>query len=212
MQFAFTMVSVTAIDRREEGWGVTVGDANERSLRTRIRQLSSLPQKFEESRVGERVISGLVAMIVVIGVAANLPESPIKRSIAPILSPVAVPANIDWGWALFAPSVSTRLETIEVHVTMANGRDKVWAVKPGDRVIGAFASIHWKQLMSQSVVNPQIRGGIARWAVREVTGPSEHPVRVAMILRTENLPPPGEDGRGATAMKILYQEDLTGPH
>ena len=212
MQFAFTMVSVSAIDRREEGWAVTVRDANERSLRRRVRQLSTFPQKFEESRVGQGVISGLVAMIVLIGVAANLPESPIKRSIAPILSPVAVPANIDWGWALFAPGVSTRLETIEVHVTMADGRDKVWAAKPGDRLIGAFASVHWKQLMSQALVNPQVRGGVARWVVREVTDPSEHPVRVAMVLRTENLPAPGEDGRGATAMKVLYQEDLAGRH
>jgi hypothetical protein len=191
---------------------VTVRDANERSLRGRVRQLSTLAQRFEESRLGEYVISGLVAMIVLIGVAANLPESPIKRSIAPIVSPVAVPANIDWGWALFAPSVRTRVETIEVHVTMADGRDRVWTVKPRDRVIGTFASIHWKQLMSQAMVTPQIRAGIAQWVVREVTDPSEHPVRVAMVLRTENLPAPGEDGRGATAMKVLYQEDLAGPH
>ena len=63
-----------------------------------------------------------------------------------------------------------------------------------------------------AVNKPEIRPGIARWVARRVTEPSEHPVRVAMVLRVQNLPPPGEDGRtrGATATKVLYQEELTG--
>jgi hypothetical protein len=189
---------------------VTDRDGVERSLRRRVGQLSTLQQRFEESRVGEVVISALVVMIVVVGVAWNLPDSPIKRSLLPIVGPVATAAYLNQEWALFAPKVPTRTETVEVHVTMADGGVRVWTVQPGDRVIGGFASTHWLRLMNLAVTKPEIRAGIARWAAREVTEPSERPIRVAMVLRVQNLPPPGEDARGATAMKILYQEDLTG--
>jgi len=42
--------------------------------RTAIGQLSTLQQRFEESRTGQVMISGLVAAIVFVGVAWNLPE------------------------------------------------------------------------------------------------------------------------------------------
>jgi hypothetical protein len=31
-----------------------------------------------------------------------------------------------------------------------------------------------------------------------------------MVLRVQNLPPPGENAKGATATKILFQEELSG--
>src|SRR5215218_1420082 len=192
------------------GWVVTDRDGEERSLRQRVGQLATLQQRFEESRVGEIVISALVILIVVVGVAWNLPDSPIKRTLTPIVGPVAAGAYINQTWALFAPAVPKRTETVEVQVTMADGQVRVWSLQPGDRAIGGVSSTHWFRLTNLAVTKPEIRPGIARWAAREVAGPSEHPVAVAMVLRVQNLPAPGEDGGGATATKVLYQEDLTG--
>ena len=64
-------------------------DGEERSLRRRLGQLSTLQQRFEESRVGQVVISVLVVVIVILGAACNLPDSPIKRSLLPIVGPAA---------------------------------------------------------------------------------------------------------------------------
>ena len=61
--------------------------------------------------------------------------------------------------------------------------------------------------MADASVRPQV----ARWAAREVTGPTERAVAVAVVLRTETLSPPGEDAGGKSAMKVLYQEALAGP-
>jgi len=195
------------------GWVVTDRDGRDdekRSLRLRGGQLSTLQQRFEESRLGEVVISALVILMVVVGVAWNLPDSPIKRTLTPIVGPVGSAAHINQIWALFAPAVSKRTETVEVHVTMADGAVRVWSLQPNDRAIGGFASTHWMRLLNLAVKKPEIRPGIARWAAREATGPSERAVAVAMVLRVQNLPAPGEEGGEATATKILYQEDLTG--
>jgi hypothetical protein len=54
---------------------------------------------------------------------------------------------------------------------------------------------------------------VAHWAVREVTEPNEHPVAVAVVLRTQNLSAPGEEdaaSSGKAATKVLYQEALAG--
>ncbi|MGH3675916.1 MAG: hypothetical protein ACRDU5_09315 [Mycobacterium sp.] len=151
-----------------------------------------------------------------IGVASNLPDSAIKRALFPVLRPVATATYLDQGWAVYAPNPRTRIDTVEVHVTMADGGERVWTVQPGDRLIGAFAWIHWEALTGKVSADPEVRMLLSRWVVGEVTEPSERPVRVQMILRTEILPPPGQDTREttdvprATPVKILYQEDLTG--
>ena len=156
------------------------------------------------------MISALVILMVGVGVAWNLPDSPIKRTLTPIVGPVGSAVHINQIWALFAPTVSTRTETVEVHVTMADGVVRVWAPRADDRAIGGFASAHWMRLLNFAVKKPEIRADIARWAAREVTGPSERAVAVEMVLRVQNLPPPGQGGQGAIATKTLYQEDLTG--
>jgi len=195
------------------GWVVTDRDGRDdekRSLRLRGGQLSTLQQRFEESRLGEAVISAAVILMMVVGVAWNLPDSPIKRTLTPIVGPVGSAVHINQIWALFAPAVSKRTETVEVHVTMADGAVRVWSAQLNDRAIGGFASTHWMRLLNLAIKKPEIRPDIARWVAREVTGPSDRAVAVAMVLRTQNLPAPGEEGGEATATKILYQEDLAG--
>ena len=97
--------------------------------------LSTLQQRFEESDVGKVVISGLIAVFLLVGMVWNLPDSPISRSLGPRVQPVAGPTGLDQYWGMFA-APSRRVDTVEVHVTMANGEDRVWTMQPGDRGIG----------------------------------------------------------------------------
>ncbi len=77
-------------------------DDDERSLRSRLRKLSTVQQRFEDSAPGKVVISGLVLVIVIVGVVFNLPDSPIARSLVPAVQPVAAPLALDQGWAMYA--------------------------------------------------------------------------------------------------------------
>src|ERR1700738_3105021 len=98
--------------------------------RTAFGQSSTLQQSLEESRTGQVLISCLVAAILFVGVAWNLPESPIKRSLVPVLKPTAV-VNLNQSWAVYAPSPIDRLNTVEVQVSMADGSSRGWTQQPG---------------------------------------------------------------------------------
>jgi hypothetical protein len=101
------------------------------------------------------------------------------------------------------------LETVEVHVMMADGADRVWTFPSGDPLIGQFAWYRWRKLKESVADEKQIRADVAQWVVRELTTPTDEPMRVQMIVRTETLPPPGSDGPRTAAVKTLYDKTLT---
>lgn len=172
-------------------------------------KLSTLQQRFEESRPGRLVISLLVVLLVTVGIAANLPDSAIKRSLVPAVEPVAVPIGLDQGWGMYADP-SRRVDTIEVQVTMADGQVRVWTLRDGERGVGWWD--RWIMLSFAAVADSTLRPQLAHWVVREITEPNEQPVAVSVILRTETLTAPGdlrgEGTRRPTATKVLYQENL----
>jgi hypothetical protein len=186
----------------------------ERGLGSRLREFATLQQRFEASAAGKAVISGLIVVIVLVGVVWNLPDSPIKRLLSPVAKPVAVPTGLDQGWAMYAPNPSRRVDTVEVQVTMANGENRVWTMQPGARGISEFGWDRWMVMRYSAVLDANVRPDLARWVAREVTGPGEQAVAVSMVLRTETLQAPdepaAEGGRRGNATKVLYQENLAG--
>jgi hypothetical protein len=167
-------------------------------------------QRFEGSLVGEALISGLVAVVILVGVVWNLPESEVKRTLTPPLRPIASAAGLQQGWRMYAPEPISGLETVEVRVEMADGSDRLWTWRPGGRLVGPFAWYHWQKLKEQAIREPQSRAGIAHWVVRELTTPAERPVRVQMTFRNEHLPPPGKDAPRTVTVETLYDEILGG--
>ena len=172
--------------------------------------LGSPQQRFEQSRAGKAVISAFVAVFVLVGVIWNIPDSPIGRGLQAVVKPVASVVGLDQNWGMYG-TPTRRVETIEVHVTMADGQDRVWTMQPGERGVGWWD--RWILLKRSATVDASIRPQLAHWVVRQVTRPDEHPVSVTMILRTENLSAPGDEATGsrASAKKVLYQEALAGP-
>jgi hypothetical protein len=183
-------------------------DGEKRSLRSRTGQLSTLQQRFEESHRGKVVISVFIAVFLLVGVIWNLPDSPIQRGLKPVVAPIAVAAGLDQFWGVYwIPD--TRVETVQVQVTMANGETRVWTMQPGARGVGWWD--RWILLRRAVIHDASVRPQLAHWVVRNVTGPNERAVAVAVIFRTENLSPPGApEGGKSPATKVLYQEALVG--
>lgn len=173
-------------------------------------KLSTIGQRFEESRVGEFAISIVVALALAIGVLWSMPDAEFKRRLVPVLQSVAVATGLEQDWRMYAPEPLDRVESVEVCVTMTNGAQRAWTPPRGDRVVGPFAWYHWQKLKENLVREPAIRADLAHWVIRQVTDRSEHAARVQMVLRTELLPAPGADGPGTVAEETLYDEILTG--
>lgn len=189
---------------------MTPGGVQKQGLRSRGRRVQKLQQRFEESPAGRAVISVAIVLFVLIGIACNLPDSPIKRVLLPVVEPVAVPAALDQSWAMYADP-SRRQESVEVQVRLADGQLRVWTLQPGASGVGWWD--RWLLLRYAAVLDPDFRRQLAHWVVRQVSQPNDEPIGVTMVLRTETLTAPGEESGGArrpVAAKLLYQEDLAG--
>lgn len=178
--------------------------------RRAVDKLSAVRRGFERSTLREAAISALVSVILIVGVAWNLPDSAIKRALMPVLEPVAQSMGLEQRWRMYAPDVIRQLELTEVQVTMEDGSTRTWVNPSGDKVIGPFTWYHWQKLKEGLPRDPTMRADAAHWAVRKLTDPSETPVRVQIIMRTMQLPPPGAGVRGAVGVETLYDEHLTG--
>jgi hypothetical protein len=100
---------------------------------TERRQRPTHSERFEKSFAGEVLISALVTAALTIGVVFNLPDSAIKNSAMPALDPLATSSGADQIWRMYAPDPIQRTEVLEIHVTMADGGDRVWSFNKGGR-------------------------------------------------------------------------------
>ena len=174
-----------------------------------LKKLSTVGPRFESSPFGQAAISGVIVLMLFIGVVWSLPDAEVERRLAPVLQPIA------WrpGWNRAGGCmrrIRRAAEFLDVRVALANGAQRVWTNPRGDRVVGAFAWYHWQKVKENAVHDPASRAGVAHWIVRRLTGRSERAVRVQMILRTESLPAPGTNGSPVPGEEILYDETLTG--
>jgi hypothetical protein len=166
---------------------------------------------FNGSQIAEGIVSGLVALIVFIGVVSNMPGGEIQRLLMPVVKPIAVATGLDQHWSMFAPNPPLRLNDLEVHVTLADGRHRVWTPPQSDgRVMGVASSHRWRKLKETLVTDAEVRPEFAHWVMGELTEPDERAVRVQIILRTEDLPPPGASGPGPIGAEKIYDENLAG--
>jgi hypothetical protein len=168
----------------------------------------SLSERFEKSLAGEVLISALVTAALIIAVVWNLPDSEIKRSAKPALEPLATTSGLEQVWQMYAPDPVHRLEILEIHVTMADGSDRVWSFNEGDRILGPFHWYHWQKLKEQAIRQPDIRHGLSMWVVHHLTVPVDHPVRVQMLFRSKEFGPPGEPTTSAFVTETLYDKRL----
>jgi hypothetical protein len=152
----------------------------------------------------------LVIAALGIGVLWSMPDAAFKQLLTPALQPVATVTGLEQDWRMYAPEPLRQVERVEVRVTMADGTQRVWTNRRGDRIVGAFTWYRWQKLKENLVRVPDIRAGVAHWVVGQLTGPAERAVRVQMILQVEPLPAPGSNDKGTADTEILYDELLTG--
>lgn len=162
------------------------------------------------SYVREAGISLLVIVIIAIGVVWSIPDSAIKQTASPALSPIARASGLDQSWRMFSPNPPRATSDLEVYVAMRNGDKRLWKFNGSRSVLRSFNWDRWRKLKEQVISEKTIRPGFAHWVVRQVTKPGEQPVRVWIVLQTETLPPPGADGPQKKERKLLYNQMLTG--
>lgn len=187
--------------------------SSDSGLRRLRRSLGTVQERLESSVTGEAIISGIVVMVLLIGVVWALPDSAIKLSIAPSLRPAALALGLDQNWRVFAPNPPRSATTIEVHVRVAgDATPRTWRPPQGNGIYGQYSWYRWQKL-KESVLNPASGldvSDFAHWVVREITGPKDHPTYVEVVERIDTLPPPGSSAGSQRSHQLVYSEKLSG--
>lgn len=181
----------------------------ESSLRSR---LAGVQERVEQTTVGKTLISVLAVGAILIGVVWSLPESPIKRSVVPLVRPAAIVTGLDQAWSVFAPDPPRTLNTFEIHVVMEDQSMRPWTVPHGHPIYGQYSWYRFQKL-KEWILAPNSGVNVndfVHWVVRQVTEPGEKPVFVELVSRVEALPPPGTDTEPVVEFHVVYQEYLAG--
>jgi hypothetical protein len=172
-----------------------------------------IQERFESSVAGQAVISGIVVMILMIGVVWSLPTSTIQRSLAPPLRPAALALGLDQDWGVFAPGPPLAATTLEVRVLVGGDPSaRTWRPPRGNPLYGQYSWYRWHKL-KEWVLAPSSgldRVEFAHWVVRAVTRSTEHPTYVEIVERVHTLPPPGSPAPSKRFDRVVYREHLSG--
>lgn len=179
----------------------------------RRRSLGAIQERLESSVTGEAVISGIVVMVMLIGVVWALPDSAIQRLIAPSVRPAAFAFGLDQDWGVFAPNPPRSATAIEVRVRVrGEATPRTWRPPHGNGIYGQYSWYRWQKL-KEWVLNPASGlnlADFAHWAVREITGPKDHPTYVEVVELIDTLPPPGSSADSHRSRQLVYSEELSG--
>ncbi|MBJ8340047.1 hypothetical protein JGU71_14225 [Antrihabitans sp. YC3-6] len=188
--------------------------AEKKNMRT---NLATLQERLERTVFGEALISAMVVTAILVAVVWSMPESTIRRAVLPPLAPIAIGVGLDQNWRVFAPDPPRRLDTIEVHVFMPDGSDRVWTLPHGDPIIGQYSWYRWQKLKENlltnlqvtdqavQLLNPELWTNFVHWVAKEMAG-SEQPARAQVLLQMEALIPPGSTAPPQIAQRIVYDE------
>jgi hypothetical protein len=173
----------------------------------KIRRSSSQTGSAEKKRSGlsrarDISVSALIVGILGVSILSSLPDSMIKITALPVLTPIARATGLDQSWGMFAPNPPTTNSAIEIHVIMANGADKVWRPYDDD----GMRQMQWRKFKEDVLGRAEYRPGLALWAIRHVVEKGDRPVRVVMVAEFKSIPLPG--GTSKTTQKVLLDKRI----
>jgi hypothetical protein len=144
----------------------------------------SLQERLEASAAGRGLISALLVVTLAAVVLWNLPASHIKDAALPLVGPYVNAAGVDQVWNLFAPNPPQRTFEVLARITYADGTQALWQPPRNDR---------WRKWLGaiRAERNRALWEPTAAWIAGHHDDGGRQTVRVDLIQRRRDLPPPG---------------------
>ena len=157
---------------------------------------ATLLQRLERSRPGRVLLSLLVTFVLGVVLAWNLPPSRLREVALPVVQPVVGAVGLDQRWNLFAPNPPQRTFEVVARITYADGSLALWRPPSNDRWRKWLGIVRTRQ-------NRVLWEPTAAWVARHHDGAERGAVRVELVRRFHDLPPPGNP-----AIRFVWQEEI----
>lgn len=177
-----------------------------------LRPWSRLQERIESSDLGRTVISAFIVLALVAIGAENLPGSSLQRELAEVSRPLVRALNLSQVWGVFAPEPRRRSVFLSAKITFDDGTVETWRPPDGLPFPDSYRDVHWRrwvEAISRRDLQVATSRPTAEWLVRQYAGGDRRPVRVELIVRTQNLHPPGEEpDRAEPEDTVVYTLDV----
>jgi hypothetical protein len=151
---------------------------------------ASLSTRLEASRVGRVLISGLIVVVLVVVLVANLPDGRVQAAANRVTQPLANASGLAQRWEIFAPEPRSIVLYLEARVVRADGSVSIWRTPEDGAVFGAYRDYHWRKFVEHAVVRdgsdewPVLWHPLALYVARQEARHGSRPVRVTLIRRS----------------------------
>lgn len=142
--------------------------------------------RFEQSALGQVLLTAVMAVLVVCVALWNLPPGRPRDELRPTVGRVLLPLGLDQDWALFAPDPRGFSVGFSARVTLADGTERTWSPPVEGRVLAPYRSYRW-QKFDERVRADDFAGlwePTARWVARQVAEDTDGEVRRVVLVRT----------------------------
>ena len=122
----------------------------------------------------------------------NLPDSELKRQVDRAGRPYLNAIGLDQGWGAFAPEPRRTSIDLVARIRYEDGTKRTWHYPRGGPVFAAYSDYRWRKWLEWMVVyeQPDLRNPLAVWLARRERAAGRRPLRVVLVARWRNIPPP----------------------
>jgi len=162
-------------------------------------------ERFEASALGRVLISAFVIATLLALVVWNMPDSELRREGLHAARPYVNALGLDQNWGVFAPNPRRQTIALEATLTYATGTTRTWHLPSGGDLVGAYWDYHWLKWAEWTVDGryPELAEATAEFIVRRDVAAGRHPVRIELVRRWRDLPPPGTEQRSPWQEKTI---------
>jgi hypothetical protein len=142
-----------------------------------------LSERVERSTIGQILISGAIAVVILGTIGTHLPASAVSQSVGERSNQLTHAMGLEQAWGVFAPDPRSSSLDLEALVTFADGSTDRWTVPEGNVVVGNLRYYRWRKWLERvrSDDYSRIWDQTARWIAREFDDPDNPVVQVDLI-------------------------------
>jgi hypothetical protein len=151
-------------------------------------------ERLESSDLGRTVLGAFIIVLLISLVAYATPDSAPKRALLRPGLPLLSATGLGQGWGMFAPEPRQQQIDLRLSVRDADGRLSTWRIPARGALLGASSDYRWRKWLEwQFMPGADAVSPTVDYVVRRQRAAGRHPVRVTVVRRLAQLPPPGDD-------------------
>jgi len=142
-------------------------------------------ERFERSNLGRGLITGLVALLLLLQIATHLPsDSAVNQKVGTYAQQYIRILGSEQAWGVFAPNPRSRSLRMEARVTFEDGSTATWTLPHGPVVGANLRFYRWRKWLERvrADSNQGLWEPTARW-VASLYDDAESPVAKVELVR-----------------------------